>query len=66
MTEEISAKDRAVRKGWRLEEAERDAAEIASLVRPLPDDVLPSPRFLDSLRQRLLTLPGSRRPLRAA
>jgi len=31
--------------------------QIAAKIRPLPDDVRPSSRFLERLRLRLLTLP---------
>ncbi len=48
---------------------EDDEPVLTALIQPLPDDVLPSARFLEALRCRLLTLPGVSRcgaPLRAA
>ncbi len=37
---------------------EGEATRLASLIRPLPGTVLPSPGFLAQLRDRLLELPG--------
>lgn len=38
------------------EEKERELTEVASLIRPLPENVIPSDEFLRRTRMRLLKL----------
>lgn len=45
-----------------VEETEDTLAEVASLIQPLPDNVIPSDEFLKRTRKRLLQLQGKRKP----
>lgn len=40
----------------RRKEQEKDLTEVASLIRPLPDNVIPSDEFMRRTRLRLLKL----------
>ena len=52
----------------RLAVVPQEPGLLKSMIRPLPDDVQPSARFLEALRSRLLALSpeGRAKPLRAA
>jgi hypothetical protein len=41
-------------------EAESSYAEVVALIHPLPEDVLPSKRFMEQMRGRLLELKAAR------
>jgi hypothetical protein len=43
------------------EETQAELTEVASMIRPLPENVIPSDEFLRRTRMRLLNLEGKRK-----